>query len=262
MPKSTVIKELANNTISLEVALNRLMLIASDISNEELKQWAQNELVGYSDRDELPAYRMTTGGYFRYSGINGNFTITKSPFPLNLISAEHQEAIKKVNFFEGITALEEMANEKSKGEPVRDLTFMAGEVFENSGGRIRCTSIQQVIPAQMYKDVLAKIKTKLIDIFIALEKRYGCLDSLDIDTSNIKKSEIQHINNQINCEIYNDDSVSLGDKNTLKKNSIVCSQTEDEQKKEKWYSKITWKLIVPIIVGVAIATIGFWLGFR
>lgn len=39
MPKSTVIKELANNAISLEVALNRLMLIASDISNEELKQW-------------------------------------------------------------------------------------------------------------------------------------------------------------------------------------------------------------------------------
>ena len=47
MAKSKIIKELANNDISLEVALNRLMIIASDIENEELSQWAERELNGY-----------------------------------------------------------------------------------------------------------------------------------------------------------------------------------------------------------------------
>jgi len=41
MAKSKVIKELANNEISLEVALNRLLIIASDIENDELAQWAE-----------------------------------------------------------------------------------------------------------------------------------------------------------------------------------------------------------------------------
>lgn len=36
MAKSTIIKELANNQISMEVALQRLMIIASDLENEEL----------------------------------------------------------------------------------------------------------------------------------------------------------------------------------------------------------------------------------
>ncbi len=48
MAKSRIIKELANNEISLEVAFNRLLIIASDIENEELINWATNELNGYS----------------------------------------------------------------------------------------------------------------------------------------------------------------------------------------------------------------------
>ena len=45
MAKSKVIKELASNEISLEVALNRLLIIASDIENDELAQWVENELM-------------------------------------------------------------------------------------------------------------------------------------------------------------------------------------------------------------------------
>ena len=47
MAKSKIITELANNSISLGVALNRLFVIASDIENEELQQWAECELHGY-----------------------------------------------------------------------------------------------------------------------------------------------------------------------------------------------------------------------
>ena len=39
MAKSTIIKELANNQISMEVALQRLMIIASDLENEELAEY-------------------------------------------------------------------------------------------------------------------------------------------------------------------------------------------------------------------------------
>lgn len=44
MAKSKIIKDLANNQISIEVALQRLMIIASDLDNEELLAWAEAEL--------------------------------------------------------------------------------------------------------------------------------------------------------------------------------------------------------------------------
>lgn len=45
MAKSKIIRELANKEISLEVAFNRLLIIASDIGNTDLIDWATNELM-------------------------------------------------------------------------------------------------------------------------------------------------------------------------------------------------------------------------
>lgn len=70
MAKSKIIKELANNQISMEVALQRLMIIASDLENEDLSAWAEAELHGYSRSDTLPKYRNIQSIHFVYSGIN------------------------------------------------------------------------------------------------------------------------------------------------------------------------------------------------
>lgn len=42
MAKSKIIKELANKEVSLEVAFNRLLIIASDLNNDDLVNWATN----------------------------------------------------------------------------------------------------------------------------------------------------------------------------------------------------------------------------
>lgn len=57
MAKSKIIKELANKEISLEVAFNRLLIIALDIRNTALIDWATNELNGYSNDSKIPKYR-------------------------------------------------------------------------------------------------------------------------------------------------------------------------------------------------------------
>ena len=92
MAKSKVIKELASNEISLEVALNRLLIIASDIENDELAQWVENELNGYSDGAELPAYRVIDNTHFVYSGINGRFKVENAPLPfLEILGVDKRE---------------------------------------------------------------------------------------------------------------------------------------------------------------------------
>lgn len=55
MAKSQLIKDLATNKISLEEGLQRLLVISSELNNEELTSWIIGELNGYSNKVELPA---------------------------------------------------------------------------------------------------------------------------------------------------------------------------------------------------------------
>ena len=57
--------------------------------------------------------------------------------------------------------------------------------------------------------------------FIKLDKTYGCLDDLDIDTDSISPEEVAATNTTINKYIYVDNSVNIGDKNKLEGSGIL-----------------------------------------
>lgn len=58
-------------------------------------------------------------------------------------------------------------------------------------------------------------------------------------------------------------SIYIGNGNKIK-NSVIGNniRVPKDQDKEQWYQKLTWKLIVPIIVAVVGATVCFWLGIK
>jgi hypothetical protein len=96
MAKSNIIKQLANDEISIEVALNRLLIIASDIGNERLAEWAENELNGYTKEEIIPKYRKLRITDFIYTGINGNFQVTDAPLTLrNIFYADENDIAEK-----------------------------------------------------------------------------------------------------------------------------------------------------------------------
>ena len=56
-----------------------------------------------------------------------------------------------------------------------------------------------------------------------------------------------------------DNSIRVGDGNTIKSSVIGKDNETNTQKKE---SKLVWKIIVPIFVGVAVVAICLWLGLK
>ena len=54
MAKSKILKELVNEEISLNIALKRLIVLAADINDNDLKEWAEKEINGYNADDEVP----------------------------------------------------------------------------------------------------------------------------------------------------------------------------------------------------------------
>lgn len=218
MAKSKIIKELANNEITMEVALNRLLIIASDLNNDELADWAATELHGYSKDMEIPSYRKKKSMHFVYSGINGGFQVSNLPFTYYNIIAEHDKDAFDVPIMDSITTLQDFLDNSNSQSYCRDFTYLSGTVYEKTG--ITCTSIRQQVPLNLLQNILSEIKTRLLKILIRLDKEYGNLDDLDVDVTDKTPEEIAAINKIVNNYIYVDNSIEVGDKNKINRTKI------------------------------------------
>jgi len=208
MAKSKILKELANDEITIDKALKRLMLLANDLDDEELLTWVEKELAGYSVDDELPDYRIIKSNNFIYSGIiGGRIQMTKQPLMPHLLGKD-LDAFISCSVREPIaTIIDKGKNGVDPGATLgRDLTSLAGEVFKNSGGGwdgIQCTSITQHFTMGHFAGIGEKLKHKLLKVFMKLDKEYGNLDDLDIDTSKISQEKIDQTKQELQQIIYN-----------------------------------------------------------
>lgn len=215
MAKSAIIKEIVNNEIKLEVALNRTKIIVSDLKNIKLEKWLSNEILGYSS-DSAPDYRIVHSSVFKYSGLNGGFQVTNQDLPLHYFPDEIQEHISNVTIADGISEMEsKIADDIPLG---RSLTQFAAQVYQKTG--IRCFEINQYIDKTIFKSILAHTKNRLIDILLKLEKEFGSLDELDIDVSTKTEKDIENINQTIVQILVQDNSIKVGDKNKITKSLL------------------------------------------
>jgi hypothetical protein len=217
MAKSKILKELANDEISLDVAFSRLMIIASDINDEELRKWALKELNGYGKDDECPSYRFIKSNKILYTGFNRNCQVTNMPLPLSCIPDECQKRLGNIMEDRSIASL--LSIIKDKQTMGHDVTFLAPAIYEYSGGMIQCASIHVTFDYINFNGILSSIRTKLLDVFIELDKRLGNLDDLDVVTEDTDLlSELKQITYNI---IYQDNSVKIGDNNKIDKSNIL-----------------------------------------
>ena len=219
MAKSKIIKQLANNEITLEVALSRLMVIASDINNDALSAWAEMELNGYTEFSSLPSYRKIVSNNISYSGLKGVLKIKHASLPITAFTQETRNIINPIGIFDSVKALQEIIDDgQMRG---RHLTEFQYEIYERTG--IQCLEIIQEIPKDAFDGVLSNIRSKLLKIFIALDKEFGNLDDMDLDSSSISTDELEKFNERIVCLI--DNSVRIGNNNRLDKTTF---KTGDE----------------------------------
>lgn len=201
MAKSIVIKQLANDEISLETALRRLMIISSDIGNEELYSWSVKELNGYTKDDNIPIYRIIESANIKYTGFNGRCQITNQPLPVSCFPKIDLDSIVVTKFREGVGTLALFSKEQDKTIGI-DLTHYAGHIEKTTG--VKCISITKYFCTSDFQQILDKIKTLLLEIYIKLDKTLGCLDSQDIEPDKKEQKSIEKLNADISKLIYYD----------------------------------------------------------
>ena len=151
-------------------------------------------------------------GHITYSGINGHLQVTNQPLPLLSLDKEVIESLSINPFYHDIATIERFAFENS-GNISLDLTDLVGNVYKNT--RIQCISISMNFTKEIFLCILSTIRTKLLTVFLELDKELGCLDDLDID---INGKNLKELSDKLNVIIYEDNSVTIGDSNKLKNN--------------------------------------------
>lgn len=238
MPKSKIIKAIVDDEVNLKQSLTRLQVIAHDVHNDELKQWTESELVGYSSEVEVPEYRHVKSISFIYSGIN-NYTLKVDKAPLNpsFLDPEILDQVADVRFGQSISALEGLLDDKASSIYL-DRSMLAAQVQERSKGGVQCFSIKQVIPVSFVQDALAEVKNRVLKSLLLLEEEYGNLDGLGIDLSGQPESKIARVNYKINSDVLH----------------IELNQPEIVD--EPAVKRIAWNIVVPIVTGVIGAVLG------
>ena len=70
---------------------------------------------------------------------------------------------------------------------------------------------------------MPKVKTKILETLLFLEKEFGNLDGLDIDISTKTEEELKSIIQHIQVNLY-DNSIAIGNNNKIKNSNIVTNK--------------------------------------
>lgn len=208
--KSQFLIDIVNNTITLSDALFRLKILLTDLESDEINDWIDNELNGYSRDSKIPEYRKYNGqifgniqqGYYTYSDIN---------IPIK----EEFNEIRVINLKENITAIEDFSKiDESKNS---QLIYPIDINVINAAASIHFDELTQIykanmiIPKSVFIKILNNVKNVIINILLNLEKKYGYknIDNLNLPIES-KTKQIE----EIKSIIYIGDNVSI-------KNSVV-----------------------------------------
>lgn len=88
-----IIEMASDGKRSLADALRKCLVLAFELKNEKLKQWADKELNGFSNEDVIPKYRQAAlhskGNFLGYGGAR----LTNRPLPLGVLETQHWDLL-------------------------------------------------------------------------------------------------------------------------------------------------------------------------
>lgn len=234
MAKSKIIKQFVNNEIAITETLERILILAQDMKDNNLIQWIKNEIQGYKQGDNIPEYRkipITCIGTYRREvcvGLNiGVETHKNAVLPTAFLNKMTRK--QRDNFLHKIIVMPIEVLEQSVKNNNEIIELISPEHFHffEVGTSVEVLSAKKVCNVAHTTRIIKEVRVKIIDILRELEKEFGCLDDLDIEIDKIDKSKIQEIHNNIYVIIqdnHTDNSITMGDENKVSNSTIANNQ--------------------------------------
>lgn len=124
-----------------------------------------------------------------------HISFTYVPLPLGEMSNNVKEKMMITNITQGIEALKQMAAESENSESKTLMRVIPAEFYPhiaqfNNDPYMIITSASIELNMPQFLSIFAKVENILLDILYYLEKSFGSLDELDIDTDSKNPEEL------------------------------------------------------------------------
>ncbi len=215
---SQIVNELIDDSKSLNGALLKTKVLASRIGNQELLDWTNAELSGYTKKDILPEYRKNIANSLKGTVINFNTKYSNQEIPTSNLDKALEFSLRHTNFTVSISALESLINQNTNvlvSAISAELTHQLEVNWVNMGNPyLSIVSCNRIITKGQIVAVIANVRSKLLDFMLAIETEFGeSVEIKDLLDKNKKITTMMHhtiINNN-----GSGNSINTGNDNLL-----------------------------------------------
>ncbi len=212
-------KNIISNNANIKDLLREALLIASKLKLNDFKIWIGNELKGYSNRNEIPSYRIVSGEVKLFNPYQGWQSI-----PADIAGLLNETTANTLYFHQSIAELEDLILKKDS----ESLAFSFPEDLASTLRKALNINVKFAIftHTSTLASIIEQVKTTLLEWTLKLEENQ-ILGDENMSFSNEEKDKAQqtiHIKNfnGVMGNVDNSGNLSTGNynQNTTINNSI------------------------------------------
>jgi hypothetical protein len=200
-------QEAINGQKPLADVLRKLFVLAYKINSDEIKDWVEGELNGYSDESQLPDYRAAKRfqikGHFR---SNYGHEVRNADIPFSAFGdRDTREFWSHVPFVSPISVMEGTVRRSGEYDTLRR-PIGSGVAMKHLSGfykNMQCVQAWNVIPVAYYLGIIEQVRNKVLKFALELLANKDAM-AIELDTVQISESTKTVIVNTFNTTIMGD----------------------------------------------------------
>lgn len=150
---------------SLAGLLRKCLVLGAETGSEALRQWARNELGGYSDENTTPEYRKFATPVISADTISGNKWASNMTYSILDLPVAAQGAVRdELSFLQPIEELEQLSKQSSISFANPGLTFAQQIWNQELGPFQRVMNLRFSVSPSLVSGVLGQVRTRLVEM--------------------------------------------------------------------------------------------------
>ena len=194
----SLLRDIQNSAVDANEPIGTLLrkckILAVRLGSSELKSWVECELNGYSEKDELPDYRiMSVGCKGHFSGGFGA-AMNNAEIPSRCIPQDFREGLFTSYLAQPISSIESLINDSDGGtvqEPwPADVTAHFGMKMYQG---YNCMQAWKVIPVNALVGILDMIRNKVLNFVLEIESEDPQAGDAPINSKPVAEEKVQQV---------------------------------------------------------------------
>jgi AbiTii len=167
-----IIDILSEDKSNLTNALLKTKVLLYKLGNNELIEWVNNEINGYSENAEVPPYR-TVNAQVLANFANMAYQYTAHPIPLMHLDDEYRESLERTKLRQSLSVLEELAS-KEGGSILSPIPLEANSLLRKglAGGYHIQRAWCQISDTELTQSLI-EVRSRLLDFILELSGKLG-----------------------------------------------------------------------------------------